>query len=397
MLEAAALPASCPNRPLSPVPRFALARWTLRIALVLLLVGAFFLWKTLTSQAQLAIDEDLAQQAIEDGSGASEVRLDPPVDWEPQTLSQTRAILCEAELEASRERLAAYCQEHPQAGAGHILLAEVLRRLGRLDDALIEIETGLGLLPTAGRGHYVHARILANRLEKLATQGGAMGKFKAMQQLQPYRDALMTAIELDPGNVDARKEEILFYLFTPGIGDKDKAIEKARALQEVHPMEGDLSLARALYYSSEEEAVKSQGLAAVEKAVEDYPDRMDPQWVLGSILFDEKRYDEADQVLAKVIERGLADETYYQALYRRMRVRTRQNQNPEEVLQFVQEYLDANPCWEWAPRLHQVYCEKGRALADLGRNVEARSAFERSLELYPGYQRAERGLAGLEE
>ena len=378
-------------------PSFALLRWSLRIALLVLLVGGFFLWKALGGQAGLAIDEDLAQQAIEDGTSSQEVRLEPPVDWEPNTLSQVRAIHCEEELEVAREALAQYVADHPDAGAGHILLAEVLRRLHRIDAAQAEIELGLGILPTAGPAHFVHARILAKQMEELYERGGAMGKLKATGLVQPYRDALLTTIELDPENVDARKEEILFLLLAPGVGDKPLAIEKARALREVNAMEGDLTLARALYYSSKDDEIQAQGLAAAEKAIEDYPESMDPQWVLGSLLFDEKRYDEADVVLRKVIDHGAADETYYQALYRRMRVRTRQDKEPEQVLKYVVEYLEADPCWEWAPRLHQVYCEQGRALVDLGRNQEAREAFEKSLELNPYYKRAKKSLAALED
>jgi len=284
--------------------------------------------------------------------------------------------------------------EHPGSGAGHILLAEVLRRQEKLEEAESHIEKGLALLPTQGSAYYVHARILAKKLEQLATQGGAMGKLKAMKQIGPYRSALQTAIELDPKNVDARKEEILFYLFTPGIGDKEVAIEKARELRSVHAMEGDLSLARALYYS-DKKANAEVALKQVRAAIDEYPEVNDPNWILGSILFDEKRYDEADVALAKVIDSEVKNETYYQALYRRMRVRTRANRDSEEVLAYVDEFLEAIRCWEWAPRLHQVYCERGRALATLGRGADARVAFEKSLKLMPGYERAERGLEGL--
>jgi hypothetical protein len=46
--------------------------------------------------------------------------------------------------------------------------------------------------------------------------------------------------------------------------------------------------------------------------------------------------------------------------------------------------------------LHQVYYEQGRALVLLDRTDEARAAFEKSLELYPGYERAENALKSLD-
>ncbi|HPF12615.1 MAG TPA: tetratricopeptide repeat protein, partial [Planctomycetota bacterium] len=102
-----------------------------------------------------------------------------------------------------------------------------------------------------------------------------------------------------------------------------------------------------------------------------------------------------DKVLASVMARPERDETYYQALYRRMRVRTTQQTEPERVLTYVEEYLQANPQWEWAPPAYRVWCEKGRALAQLGRKDEARAAFEQSLALEPTFERARDGLQSL--
>ena len=56
---------------------------------------------------------------------------------------------------------------------------------------------------------------------------------------------------------------------------------------------------------------------------------------------------------------------------------------------FVQEYIKANPQWEWAPKLHKVLCEQGRTFAKLGRNQEARAALEKSLAVEPDFERAQ--------
>ena len=349
------------------------------------------MWNTLNSSAQLAIDEDLAKRAVADGSGAAAVQLDPRPDWEPNSLRQLREIARLEGFECALDLLNGFAEQHPKSAAVHVLRAECLRRLDRLEDALAAIEIALNLAPTLGHAHHVHARILGQQLEKLARQG-AMGKIKAVRKQGPYTDALKTAIELDPKNVEARKEEILFHLVVPGFGDKQFAVERAEELKTIDALEGSMAVARALYYSGDQEA----GLQVAKQTVQDFPDSIDAKWVLGSLLFDEKRYDEAEESLKPITESKEKGETYYQALYRRMRLRTRQQKHSEQVLEFVREFIEANPGWEWAPRRFQVLCEKGRALAALGRNAEAREAFLESLRLNPNFKRAKQGLAGLD-
>ena len=361
----------------------------LAIVLVLFVVGGFLAWRSVSSSPSLVIDEELAKQAIADGSAKGEIEIDAEVH--PKTLREVRALLGEKALVKAQTTLQEYVNKHPHSGAAHILLAEVLRRQGELDLALEQARLGLEHLPTLGRAHWVHSMVLRGKLEKLGTSG-TIGKFKAMKQIGPYRDALRTAIELDPENVDARKEEVLFYLYTPGLGDRDKALELAREIIEVDGMQGTLTLARAQFVNDQ----KEEAFATARQAIEDYPESSEPPWILGSLLYENKQFEEAEKALALVIESGIIDETYYQALYRRMRIRTSAKNRSEEALAFALEYLEAKPQWEWAPPIYRVLCEKGRALRDLGRSEEARAALLESLKINPDFKRAKVTLEDME-
>ncbi|MEZ6002713.1 MAG: tetratricopeptide repeat protein [Planctomycetota bacterium] len=358
---------------------------------IVLVSGGILAWNAVDSGPALAIDEDLAQQAALDGSGASEIRLAGEVDWQPRTLTAARALLGESEIRSAARRLNGYLAQHPEDGAAHVLLAECLRRQGDLDQAEIHATKGVELLPTMGRAHWVRSMVLRGRLASVAAQGG-MAVMGAMGTIGPYRDALHTAIALDPENLEARKEEVLFYLVTPMIGDPAKGLELARAMEELHPVEGPLTVARALYFNGEKEA----GVQKARELCGTFPDDPLPKWVLASLEYDAKRYDDADALLAEVLAMGLKDETYYQALYQRMRLRTERDLEPQQVLDFCAEYETADPKFEWAPPMYQVLCERGCALQDLGRFEEARAALEACLAAEPAFKRAKLTLAGLE-
>ncbi|MEZ5975953.1 MAG: hypothetical protein R3E96_14265 [Planctomycetota bacterium] len=163
-------------------------------------------------------------------------------------------------------------------------------------------------------------------------------------------------------------------------------------MEELHPVEGR-SPWLARYFNGEKE------VAGVQKARElcgAFPDDPLPKWVLASLEYDAKRYDDADALLAEVLAMGLKDETYYQALYQRMRLRTERDLEPQQVLDFCAEYETADPKFEWAPPMYQVLCERGCALQDLGRFGEARAALEACLAAEPAFKRAKSTLAGLE-
>ncbi|MCP5021759.1 MAG: tetratricopeptide repeat protein [bacterium] len=370
-------------------------RTPFKIVAVLLLFGLIsgaLVWSSMDSDPLVVIDEDELDQARESGVGSMGIELEDRPEWRPSNLGEVRALLGAEAHETALTRLSGFVESKPESGAGHILLAEVLRRLDRLDEALLHAEKGAALLSTHGRAHWVHSRVLASRLTEIAKTGGSMGIFRAARNVGPYRSALRTAIELDPSNVEARREEVLFYLATPMIGDPAKGLKLARSMEAEHPMHGKLTVARALFFSDR----KEEAINLAREAVDLFPESTEPTWILGSILFRSKRFDEAENEFAKLVS-GPKDETYYQAMYSRMCLRTRQDKDAEGVLKLVKEYLAADPQWEWAPKPSDVWCEKGYALQDLDRVDEARAAFEKSLELNPHSKRAKESLEELNE
>jgi len=97
--------------------------------------------------------------------------------------------------------------------------------------------------PNNADAHYLFARSIRVKME-------AVSQVRAMFSIGDYKKSLSKAIQLNPRHLDARTEEIGFYVFAPGIagGDKELAKKKIDALHLIDPVKGfemDLLLAES--------------------------------------------------------------------------------------------------------------------------------------------------------
>ncbi len=101
------------------------------------------------------------------------------------------------------------------------------------DTALDLAEDLVDDYPQNAAAHYLLASAIRVKMQDVS-------QVRAMFSLGDYKEALAKAIELDPGNVDARTEEIGFYMMAPGIagGDKELAAEKIKSLKAVDKLKG---------------------------------------------------------------------------------------------------------------------------------------------------------------
>ncbi len=337
------------------------------------------------------ITDEQRSQALVDGSGAAEILLASPGVGVPASLSEARALLGGDALEAARAGLAARVSADPDCGAAHVLYAEVLRRVGEAALACEHGRRGAELLPTASRAHWVHARAIITEAAQLGKKGG-MAMLAAAKRMGPYQESLRTAIELDPTHVEARKEEVLFLLFAPMVGDVDRGTELAGELEAIDRLEGGLCVARAL---SRADDGLDAALEKVRAVAAEFPGHQDPLWVLAEMLVGAERYAEADEALVPVLE-GPRGETYYQALHMRARICNERGLSHERALEYLDEFTAANPGWEWVPGRAEVLTERGRALAGLNRVPEARLALEAALALDPSSKGAKAAMEALE-
>ncbi|MCP3915340.1 MAG: hypothetical protein GY711_07275 [bacterium] len=344
-------------------------------------------WFFVATGPGVAVSGEDVARAVADGSGAAAIDLAPtptptptPADGvadgvgtasAPTSLDDLLAIGDRAGIEAARDAWLA-AMDAGDAGEGElsVLLSAVQRRLGESDEAVRYAERGVELLPVNGRAHHVLARALAQRMQKSS-------KFQALMTIGTYKSELRAAIELDPTNGPARKEEILMLAFAPKpVGDRARAIELARAFAGDDALLGAECLARALVLAGEEE----EGLGVLDEALAKHPESRDLHWVKGTLLERAERRDQADAsfVAAMGTER---DETFFQALFQRAKIRVEGGYELERALGLLEQYVAADPFWEWSPRLARAHEQLGKALEALGRPSEALQAYEMALAL----------------
>ena len=178
------------------------------------------------------------------------------------------------------------------------------------------------------------------------------------------------------------------------MGDLDGAIELARELVALDPLLGAECLARALWRAGRTD----EAVGVCRAAIAAHPPLGDLCWVLGGILQDAERAEDADRAYAAAMtsEKNDKGETYYQALFRRAELRIEGEREVARALDLLDEYVGAAPHWEWVRPLQEAHLLRGRALELLGRPAEARGQYEQALVIDPGLADARERLDGLD-
>jgi tetratricopeptide (TPR) repeat protein len=205
------------------------------------------------------------------------------------------------------------------------------------------------------------------------------------------KTALLSALEADPGHVDARKELVEFYYYAPGIagGDKDEAARQLDALDQIAPAEarairgdfarnsGDLDAA-ALYY--EEAAALGE---------------RKPRYLFGLAVIEQQRgrYERSVPLLEEVIA---ADPTYEEAWYYRARASAMAGVEVDRGLECASRYIENCSRCDDADRGYGWW-RKAAILENAGRTDAAIDAYREALRYNPKLDDARARLESLED
>lgn len=139
---------------------------------------------------------------------------------------------------------------NPNDAQATLRLARSFLELGNYDEAVTFAERAVNLSPDCSEFHFWLAR----------SYGLKADKTRSFWLARKAREEYQTAVQIDPGNLAARRDLMEFYLQAPWIlgGSKDKALAQVEAIASRNATEGDL--ARAQYWRDLDET----GLAAKE-------------------------------------------------------------------------------------------------------------------------------------
>jgi tetratricopeptide (TPR) repeat protein len=244
--------------------------------------------------------------------------------------------------------------------------------------------------PDSSRAHYLLASAIRVKMQEVS-------RVRAMFSLGDYKEALATAIELDPKNVDARSEEIGFYMAAPGVagGDKQLAAEKIKALKAVDQFKGLEMEAQLAGINQDQE----KATAILEQMLTLKPHSPMALMQLAVMAMQHNDYLKADEYLLNIT----ADEDAgwpLLAQYQRAKARILAEQDTDTAIALLQAYQDAFAAVETElnlPHKAAVYWRLALAHEQKGDKAQAVDLLQQSVRLDGDFEPAQEDLERLSD
>ncbi|MCX7552544.1 tetratricopeptide repeat protein [Marinicella sp. S1101] len=244
--------------------------------------------------------------------------------------------------------------------------------------------------PKSSTAHYLLASAIRVKMQDVS-------QVRAMFSLGDYKEALATAIELDPQNVDARTEEIGFYMVAPGVagGDKELAAEKIKALKVVDQLKG-LEM-EAQLAAVNQDPVKAK--AVLEELVLLKPDSPGALMQLAVMAMQQNDYLKADGYLLKINAEEDAGWPLM-AQYQRAKARVLAKQDSDTAIALLQSYQQSFSIVDTdlnLPDTAAVYWRMALAHENKGEQVKAVDLLKQSIKLDGDFKPAQNDLKRLSD
>lgn len=211
----------------------------------------------------------------------------------------------------------------------------------------------------------------------------------AVGMAKKVRTAFERAVELDPGNWEARTDLAEFYLEAPGIlgGGKDKALAQADAIMPLNPGMGHWVLGRIAEKNKDDASAEQEFRAAVTASRSGARAWLD----LASFLRRSKRFDEMEDALRNLESSPL---DHPPALIDGANMLLRTGRNLPLAVRLLRRYFSNGPVEEGpAFKAHDLL---GQLLEKQGDRAAAAAEYRTALALARNYTRAREDLKRLE-
>lgn len=202
------------------------------------------------------------------------------------------------------------------------------------------------------------------------------------------RGAWEKAIALDPNNLDARQDMILYYMQAPGFlgGGKDKARAMATEIGKRNPYRGAISWIRICSDAKDQPCVEKQ----LNLLVTSYPDSSASYSSLAVFYTSNKQYDKAFAVLDERLKSKPADAS---ALYAYGRNSSISGLNLDRGEQTLKAYINA-PI-PTGPSVAHAHYRLGLIQEKRGDKEAAKREYQTALRIDPRNSEAKKALQAL--
>jgi tetratricopeptide (TPR) repeat protein len=222
-----------------------------------------------------------------------------------------------------------------------------------------------------------------------AIQARSANMFRAASLARKTKNALETALALDPDNLDVRDDLIIYYTRAPGFlgGSREKAREMALEIKKRNAYRGSIAAAN-LCAGEKDIACAERELTGM---LTRYPDSAAVYASLAIFYANQKQFDKAFAVLD---ERLRTKPNELTTLYQVGRTASLSGQNLDRGEQALKTYL-ANPTPERGTAPAHVHYRLGIIYEKKGATDLAREEYRAALQLNPRHQDAQKALAAL--
>lgn len=209
--------------------------------------------------------------------------------------------------------------------------------------------------------------------------------------LELFKVKIDRVIELDPDDTETRTM-LVFYHLSPKPCVTSTGQSKCAARSRFATRSAESNYSR----SATTRRRRPSAITFLLAGIEEYPEGYGFHLVLGNICAEDKRLDAADAEYVAA-RGGEKDEVYYRSLYGQARIRIQNEFEPERAIELLDEFIAGEPDSGNMQSVAHACWRKGKALEQLGRNQDARDAYEESLRREPSLKLAEQALEGLQE
>ena len=281
----------------------------------------------------------------------------------------------------AQSELLRHVSKNPKDAQATLWLARSYLNTGNYNQAVEYAERAVQLASDCSEAHFWLARAYALKADK----------DRSFWLARKSRNEYLTAVQLDPDNLAARRDLMEFYVQAPWIlgGSKDKAWAQVEAIASRNALQGDL--ARAIYWRD----LNNPALAAKEfrKILEAKPQQAAPYFQVADFYESQRKPAEMETAIRDVSLIVPDDPRldYYSAVADVMK-----GQELTKAESDLKKYLAKTPprndfpphasAHDWLGRIYEIKGNKGQAIKQ----------YQSALSLSPDNRPAQEGLKRLD-
>lgn len=289
------------------------------------------------------------------------------------------ALLASGRVDDAISTLQQEIKASPNDGEAYNLLCRAYFSLSQWDRGIAACEKAVALEPGNSTYHLWLGRIYGEKADSSSF-------FTAAGLAKKVRNQFESAVQLSPGDVDARTDLAEFYLEAPGIvgGGQDKARAQAATLARLDPAKAHWVNARIAEKKKNFTTAEREYRSAIEVSHGDAG-----SWLNLALFY--KHTGQFDQMEAAINHAASAQLNHPVVLVDAAETLIRTGRNFPVAIQLLRRYLSSSSTVEEAPAFKAHYL-LGTALEKQGDKHAAAQEYRTALSMAKGFSRAQEAL-----